>query len=321
MDLQYKPTKPKKEKPQKAPKEPKAEKPIEIGTAKKVKIDKPKKEKAPKAEKPVIDGVSKVKFDKPKKVKEPKENDTKTKNAAAIKSEKMKGFAPIFKGGKLKNPTESGQNNILTKVNPVVAISIIAALVLVVVLIFVLVIPAIKRNGQEIVDISISSTPVDVEYLIGEEANYDGLRVTVSRKNGEQFTVRARQCQITGFDSSTEGSKAIRVTYEGCEAVFYIQVKKPPAEEQNAPLAGITMDTLPNKTVYTLDEVLKLQLVTTGGAIRIEYTDGSTTRFLISNKNVQGFSAITAPGDYNLTVRYEENGTVVTCTYPITVTE
>ncbi len=181
------------------------------------------------------------------------------------------------------------------------------------VLTLTLILPAIERNGQKIDDIAISAAPDKTIYLVGEEANYDGLRVTVTRKNGETFTVRAPQCQITGFDSSAAGS-CINVKYEEFEAAFYIKVEDPP--RLTPALKGITLETLP-KTEYKLGEWLD----TTNGVILCEYVDGSTSRLTLTNGDVYGFVDIDAPGEYELTVRYMENGIIAETTYTITVTE
>ena len=286
MDIQYKPTKPKKEKSVKTPKTPKAEKAIKFNsTVQSVKTSKPAKEhktaKTPKAEKAVSFGkASKVKTEKPLNVEH---------------AGKKLGF--------------------LSKVDPkwilggaVVLIAAIAVVVLTVVL------PAIEENGQQIKSIMISSTPDKTIYLVGEEANYDGLRVFVTRNNGETFTVRAVKCQISGFDSAKAGSQAITVSYEGFTASFFIKVEEPP--KVVPVLTGIRLETLP-KTQYKLGEWLD----TNGGVIVREYADGSTANITLVNSYVSGFADIKTPGTFELTVKYKENVIVCKTTYTITVTE
>lgn len=280
MAIQYKPTKPKKEKPQKTPKAPKAEKPVKLGSAKAVKIEKPKKVKEPKA----------PKMPKPEK-------------AIAFKPGKVEKAENLSKGNVLKKP-----------VNPKVAVIIVVAIIIVAVVSVAVIVPAVKRYGEGIKRIEISQNPDKIIYLIGEEANYDGLRVLVTRNNGETFTVRAKNCEITGFDSSSAKQIIITVNYQGFTTDFSIKVEEPPRQIPN--LTGIHLDPLP-KTVYKLGE----KLDTTEGVIIREYDDGTTAKAMLLYSNIYGFDGINAPGKYTLNVRYIENGTIAETTYDITVTE
>ena len=63
------------------------------------------------------------------------------------------------------------------------------------------------------------------------------------------------------------------------------------------------------------------RLDTTGGVILRKYDDGSMAKVNLVNGYVSGFSAINGPGEYELTVKYKENGITVKTTYTITVTE
>ena len=288
MDIQYKPSKPKKEKPIKAPKAPKAEKAMSFGSTKAVKIDKPKKVKEPK-----------VKAPKPEKAKA----------MTFGKSTKVQTDKPV----KMDSVKKSGP---LSKVDPklilggvLVLIAAVAAIMLTVV------IPGIEAHGQEISSITISAVPNKLVYLVGEEANYDGLRVLVTLNNGDTYTIRASRCEITGFDSSKAmQGQQIKVSYEGFSASFYIKIEEPPKD--TPALKSIRLETLP-KTEYKLGEWLD----TTGGVIIREYVDGSTARLTLTNSDVYGFVAIKEPGTYELTVKIVEKGIVCKTTYTITVTE
>ena len=286
MALQYKPTKQKKEKPVKEPKTSKAEKPVSFGSANAVKFDKPKKVKE-------------------KKIKTPKPEKAEVMSFTPSKAEKA---SDLNKGGSVLKKS----------IKPAVAISIASGVILTVVLVAVLalvaILPAIEKHGQKLDSIMISSTPDKIIYLVGEEANYDGLRITVTRKNGETFTVRASDCQITGFDSSEPKQMVIAVTYEGLTTDFSIKVEEVP--HQVPPLTGIHLDPLP-KTEYKLGEPLD----TTDGVIIREYADGSTAKAVLMYSYVYGFEGITKPGEYTLIVEYIENGITAETTYTITVTE
>lgn len=282
MAIQYKPTKQKKEKSAKAPKAPKEPKAIKIGSATQMKTAKPAKApKAPKAPKP----------------------------------EKVKAFAPAFKGGKVEKVADLEKKSVLKKnVNPVVFISVAVVLVVAAVLVMTVALPAIEEKGLEIQEIMISSTPNKMIYFTGEQVDYEGLRVTVTRKNGESFVVDDGRCQISGFDSTEEGYKTITVNYEGFTSTFSVKVETPP--RPTPALRGITLGTLP-KTEYKVGEWLD----TTDGVILREYVDGSVLWLPLVNSYVFGFVDVKGPGEYELTVRYEENGITAETTYTITVTE
>lgn len=284
MAMQYKPTKQKKEKPAKAPKVQKAKKPVKIGAVQKVKTTKPKKEKPVKA----------TKAPKPEKAKE----------------------ISTFKGGKLKNAKELKESKDLKKkISPafiITAVSILAVLIIAAVVVFTMVIPTIKRDGEQIEYIVVSSAPKKTVYLIGEEADYDGLRVSVIRKNGESFTVRDNKCQISGFDSSKAGFIRVQVEYEGAVADFSVEITEPP--RPTPALKRITLEKLP-KTEYKLGEGLD----TTGGVILCEYIDGSVYRINLTNLLVYGYGNFSGPGTYTLTVKYMENSIICETTYDIIV--
>lgn len=306
MAIQYKPTKQKKEK---TPKAPKAEKPIKIGAATQVKTTKSAKEsKAHKSEKPFEIGVAaKVKLDKPAKAsKQPKEP----------KPEKADTFVSAFKGGKVEKVAALEKSSVLKKkINPFVAVGIIVGLIAVSVLAVIVVHPAVKENGAEIKSILISEAPNKSTYFVGEGANYDGIDVVAVLKNGETLSIPLDQCQISGFDSSEVGYNTVTVNYQGFTARFIVEIQETPRITPT--LKKITLETLPDKIEYKLGEWLD----TTGGVILCEYVDGSVFRVSLSNRYVYGFPSIEAPGEYVLTVKYMENGTLAETTYTITVTE
>lgn len=286
MAIQYKPTKQKKEKSPKvakAPKAPKAEKPVKIGSATKVKTTKPAKApKQPKAPKP----------------------------------EKAKAFAPTFKGGKVKKAADLEKGNVLKKqVNPIVAGSIMLAMIVVAIVVIVFVLPAAEDLGEGVKKITISQLPEKTNYLQGEQADYTGLRVTVIKHNGDTFAIRATECEITGFDSNyPTDAQTITVGYGGCTDTFTVKVI---AHEKPAPvLKAIWLDPMP-KTEYKVGEWLN-----TSGAVMVrEYQDGTTVRVNLRNLDVYGWEKVNGPGTYILTVKYAENSVLCTFDYEITVTE
>lgn len=281
MDIQYKPTKQKKEKPPKAPKAPKAEKAMKFSpTVQSVKTSKPKKEKTPKIKTPKPEKAMAMEFGKP------------------VKPEKA---------GKIAKERKS--------LNPKVAVAIVSAVIVIAVAVLVFAIPASRENGTKIKNIRITKLPEKTVYVQGEEADFEGLRILATRKNGETFQVRPDKCQITGFNSDNPAEKqTVTVLYEGCSASFDVQVLK---FEKPAPvLVSISLNPLP-KTEYKVGDLLDVN-----GAVMVRhYADGSVMRLNLRRTDVYGWSQIDGPGTYTLTVKYAENGVLCTFDYEITVTE
>lgn len=64
------------------------------------------------------------------------------------------------------------------------------------------------------------------EYVVGEKADYSGLKVIAEYDNGETKTIPLSQCNVSGFSTETAGSKVVKVEYKGCSFSFLIKVKE-----------------------------------------------------------------------------------------------
>ena len=181
----------------------------------------------------------------------------------------------------------------------------------------------ISEDGNNISDIFISSMPQNTTYYIGDErADYSGLKLGITLKNGNTYYVEyseenASEFIFRGFDSSAYNEEqTITVTYKGYDRVFKISILERP---QATPiLSKISLETLP-KTEYKVGEWLD----TTGGVILLEYKNHASLRVNLMNKDVYGWEEAYegGPGTYTLTVIYVENGVLAQTTYTITVTE
>ena len=181
-----------------------------------------------------------------------------------------------------------------------------------------LIIPVVDNYGMEISSIEVSRLPEKTVYMIGEEADYTGLRVTVTRNNGEKFIVRADECQFFGFDSQyASDNQTITVIYEKTATTFNVIIQG--IETPKPVLKSIRLDPLPTKLEYKVGEWLD----TEGGEIVCEYMDGTYSRIDLINDYVYGWDKVWGhgPGEYVLTVKFIERGVLVTTTYTITVTE
>ena len=156
-----------------------------------------------------------------------------------------------------------------------------------------------KNHQKQIKNISISSTPYDTEYYVGEELNTEGLSIQVLRNNKEFYFVDASKCDISGFDSSKPVERQIiTVSYKGFICTFSVSIIELP--KPVPVLKSIYIETLP-KTEYKVGESLD----TTGGVLVREYQDGSSARITLINWYVYGFDSST-PGTYTLTLMYYE---------------
>lgn len=187
---------------------------------------------------------------------------------------------------------------------------------------FILIITAIatplaisySRYLKAIDFISLNSAPSTIEYYIGENIDYSGLKIQVTKNNGDIYFVNADDCEISGFDSSmpTE-NQVVTVKYKGFTCTFDVIIKELP--QSVSVLVGIYLETLP-KTEYKVGE----NLDTTGGVIVREYKDGSTSKISLVNNYVYNFSS-NKPGEYILNIIYIENGLQAETSYTIVVTE
>ncbi len=304
MAIQYKKTKQIKEKPEKI----KKEKPVKIKQEKSVKIKK--------------DNSVKVKISKPAKApKAPKaERPLKVKQESHVKIKQQrqpKGAQPLNTVNLKKNSGLGARKP--KSVKSIIRISIWLVPVIAVVSVLLVVIIGLNQQGKEISYISVSSTPNNMVFSVGEEADFEGLKITVTHRNGKQTTVPLSECTITGFDNTSPAeNQIIRVEYEGYIATFSITVKEEP--KPTPVLSRIYLEELP-KTEYIVGE----DLDTTGGVILREYKDGSTKIISLVNSYIYGWEeaqeafANGVEGPYTLTVKYKENGNLAETTYKITI--
>ena len=88
-------------------------------------------------------------------------------------------------------------------------------------------------TGGEWQEISINSLPFKTQYLIGEELDTTGLVVKLTSISGdeqgfifgeEHEYIIANDFEISGFDSSTSGTKTVTITFEGLTTEFTVEV-------------------------------------------------------------------------------------------------
>ncbi|MCL2675708.1 MAG: bacterial Ig-like domain-containing protein, partial [Firmicutes bacterium] len=78
--------------------------------------------------------------------------------------------------------------------------------------------------GNIVKSIAITGNPSKTSYKTGETLDTTGLTVTFTRNNNTTAAVALSDCEITGFDSSTAGTKTITVKYQGFSQTFTVTV-------------------------------------------------------------------------------------------------
>lgn len=165
--------------------------------------------------------------------------------------------------------------------------------------------------------ISTYSLPYKIEYYVGEDFNCDGLVVKAYKGNGQSLEVELDECTFNGFDSSkVDDSQLITIKYKEFECSFHIKIKEKPQLVNK--VTKIEIVEYP-KIDYTLEEFQYYGIDVTGGKIRCIYLDGSESVIDIKREYVYGVSNISSVGTYELTIKYKENGIVVSTTYTITI--
>lgn len=175
----------------------------------------------------------------------------------------------------------------------------------------------LKEKANKVKSITLSSTPYDTEYFVGEELDCEGLLIVATKNNEETFYVDIKDCTITGFDSSSPvESQTITVNYKGFVVTFTVTIKQ--IAEETPILVAISLETLP-KTEYKVGEWLD----TSGGVLVREYKDGTTKNIALVNSYIDGWLEAynSGVGTYTLRVFYVESGILQETFYVITISE
>ena len=143
-------------------------------------------------------------------------------------------------------------------------------------------------------DISIDK-PNKLVYKIGETIDLtDGFvnPIMASGTATSPVAMTNAKVKVEGFDTSSEGAKLIKVTYEGFTKTFGITVVDP--------LSDMVINTLPDKLDYRYGEGLDV----TGGTIEITKESGASQIINITKDMITGYNPKKL-GNQTLTVTYE----------------
>ena len=140
--------------------------------------------------------------------------------------------------------------------------------------------------------ISLNGTP-KTSYNVNESLE-TGLSITVNREDGNIETISVTPDMISGFDTTTEGSKTATISYTENGVTKTTNLNYTVADS----VTGITLKTKPSKTEYKYQEPLDI----TGGKITVSKGSG-TQDIEIAEGMVSGYDKTTL-GKQTLTITY-----------------
>lgn len=162
----------------------------------------------------------------------------------------------------------------------------------------------------ELTDIVVTP-PAQTEYVIGDELNLEGFKVTAKYSDNTQKEISADQVEISGYDKNQTGSQKVTVSYteDGITKTgnFEVTVKEKPV------LGSISLEG-PAKTQYWVGEELSLD----GLTVTANYSDGTSKA--VTDYRVTGFDS-TKPGNVTVTVSYTEGEITKTANFTVSVKE
>jgi len=119
--------------------------------------------------------------------------------------------------------------------------------------------------AKALTGIAIINQPTRTQYVVGQSLDLTGLVVTGTYNDGTTVPMVIISSKISGFDSTTAGSKIVTVTFEGRTAIFTVNVTS--LKDTTPPV--ITITGVVNNAVYvntsvkpvvTLNEVAELAM-------------------------------------------------------------
>lgn len=160
-----------------------------------------------------------------------------------------------------------------------------------------------KYSDLVITSITVSKTPDKTTYYQKELFDKTGLEISGTTSTGE--TVSVTDYEISGFDSSSAGTKTITVTSENASATFEVTVL-------TESLTGISITAMPSKTEYHING----EFEPSGISVSASASDGNTVALNPDQLTYSGFDS-SSPGSCTITASY--NGMAATFNVTIMV--
>lgn len=157
-----------------------------------------------------------------------------------------------------------------------------------------------KYSDLTIASITVSKMPNRTTYYQNELFDSTGLEITGTSTTGE--TASVTDYELSGFDSSSAGTKVITVTASGKSTTFEISVLE-------ASITTISVTTMPNKVNYHIEK----EFDSTGIVVTATASDGNTID-VTKDCTYSGFDS-SSPKQSEVTVHYGN----FTCTFEVTI--
>lgn len=157
-----------------------------------------------------------------------------------------------------------------------------------------------KYSDLTIASITVSKMPNRTTYYQNELFDSTGLEITGTSTTGE--TASVTDYELSGFDSSSAGTKVITVTASGKSTTFEISVLE-------ASITTISVTTMPNKVNYHIEK----EFDSTGIVVTATASDGNTID-VTKDCTYSGFDS-SSPKQSEITVHYGS----FTCTFEVTI--
>lgn len=147
-----------------------------------------------------------------------------------------------------------------------------------------------KYSDLVIASITVSKMPDKTTYYQKELFDKTGLEISGTTSTGE--TVSVTDYELSGFDSSSAGTKTITATSGNASATFEVTVL-------TESLTGISITTMPSKTEYHINGEFK----SSGISVSASASDGNTVTLNSNQLIYSGFDS-SSPGIKTITVSY-----------------
>lgn len=157
-----------------------------------------------------------------------------------------------------------------------------------------------EKYSDLVISITVFQMPDKTIYYQGELFDSTGIEISGTTSTGE--TVSVTDYELSGFDSSSAGTKTITVTASGKTTTFEITVSE-------ASITAISVTTMPTKTNYHIGK----EFDSTGIVVTATASDGNTID-VTRGCTYSGFDS-SFPKQCEITVHYGN----FTCTFEVTI--
>lgn len=135
-------------------------------------------------------------------------------------------------------------------------------------------------------------------FFVGDKLDTSKMTIVVNYDDGTSVRVPALNDMLTGFDTSTQGTKTLTATYQGRTVTKAYEVKQPST-------TVVSLMVVDHKTEYNVGD-----RYTANGSLKVTYDDGRVVVLPIIESMVSGFNSAT-PGANVLTFSYAGQSTTL----------